>query len=163
MGSEASDISLVWVGRTAAEYAKVGLAEYLERIRRYRTCGVRVAEEQRQTGRFSREHRLQREGESILEIVDDLSPAFAVAVDPRGRELESRRFAELVRRQCYDDTRILAFVVGGPDGLAPGVRERADTVLSLGRMTLPHDLARLVLTEQIYRAFTLIHGHPYSR
>lgn len=163
MAKAAADIVLVWVGRTSAEYARLGLQDYLQRIRRYRSCEELPVAEERQTGRYSREHRLEREGEAILGVLDDLQPAWVAVVDARGKQLGSQEFAELVRRQCYDDTRKLAFVVGGPDGLAPAVRNRADLVLGLGHMTMAHDLARLVLLEQLYRAFTLIHSHPYAR
>jgi 23S rRNA (pseudouridine1915-N3)-methyltransferase len=85
-----------------------------------------------------------------------------ILLDPAGRSLDSGAFAELFSKAemlGHD----LVFVVGGHDGLPPAWRERADLLLSLSAMTMPHELARAVLAEQIYRAFTMLRGHPYPR
>lgn len=164
MGRQVSvGLALCWVGRTAAPYARLGVTEYVERIGRYRDCHCLVVPEERRSSRYSDRHRLEREGRSILGRLEEVEPCYLVVVDPRGKSLDSRGFAELVRRRCYEDARTLTFVVGGPDGLPQAVRDRGDRLLSLSRLTLPHDLARLVLVEQLYRAFTLIHHHPYGR
>jgi 23S rRNA (pseudouridine1915-N3)-methyltransferase len=154
---------LCWPGKTSAAYARLGIDEYLARIRRYRSCEILTVAEEPPGKQYSAAHRLEREGRSLLDRLEAVRPYYLVAVDPRGKSMDSRDFADLLRRQCYDVPRILAFAVGGPDGLATGVRERADLLLGLSRMTLPHDMARLFLAEQIYRGFTVIHGHPYSR
>lgn len=85
-----------------------------------------------------------------------------IFLDPLGRALDSTAFADVFARaemQGHD----LVFLVGGHDGLPPAWRERADLLLSLSPMTMPHELARAVLGEQIYRAFTMLRGHPYPR
>jgi len=85
-----------------------------------------------------------------------------ILLDPAGRSLDSAAFADLFAKAemlGHD----LVFVVGGHDGLPPAWRERADLLLSLSAMTMPHELARAVLAEQIYRAFTMLRGHPYPR
>jgi 23S rRNA (pseudouridine1915-N3)-methyltransferase len=85
-----------------------------------------------------------------------------ILLDPLGRALDSPAFAELFAKaemQGYD----LVFLVGAHDGLPPAWRERADLLLSVSAMTMPHELARAVLAEQIYRAFTMLRGHPYPR
>jgi 23S rRNA (pseudouridine1915-N3)-methyltransferase len=85
-----------------------------------------------------------------------------ILLDPAGRPLDSTAFAALFSKaemHGHD----LVFVVGGHDGLPPAWRERADLLLSLSAMTMPHELARAVLAEQIYRAFTMLRGHPYPR
>ncbi len=85
-----------------------------------------------------------------------------ILLDPPGRSLDSAAFADLFAKAemlGHD----LVFVVGGHDGLPAGWRERADLLLSLSAMTMPHELARAVLAEQIYRAFTMLRGHPYPR
>ena len=85
-----------------------------------------------------------------------------IFLDPAGRSLDSAAFADLFARaemQGHD----LVFLVGGHDGLPPAWRERADLLVSLSAMTMPHELARAVLAEQIYRAFTMLRGHPYPR
>jgi 23S rRNA (pseudouridine1915-N3)-methyltransferase len=85
-----------------------------------------------------------------------------ILLDPLGRALDSTAFADLFAKAemlGHD----LVFLVGGHDGLPPAWRERADLLVSLSAMTMPHELARAVLAEQIYRAFTMLRGHPYAR
>jgi len=83
-------------------------------------------------------------------------------LDPAGREMDSRQFTALFEK-AETEGRDLLFLVGDADGLPAGWRDRADMLLSLSRMTMPHELARVVLAEQIYRAFTTLRGHPYPR
>lgn len=85
-----------------------------------------------------------------------------ILLDPAGRQLDSAGFAALVRESEMAG-RDLVFAVGGHDGFPAEWRERADLLVSLGTITLPHELARVVLAEQIYRAFTMLRGHPYPR
>ena len=85
-----------------------------------------------------------------------------VFLDPAGREMNSRDFTGLIEKAQMEG-RDLVFLVGGTDGLPRGWCERADLLVSLSRMTLPHELARALLAEQIYRAFTTLRGHPYPR
>jgi 23S rRNA (pseudouridine1915-N3)-methyltransferase len=86
-----------------------------------------------------------------------------IALDERGKALSSQAFAQLLAKLRDEGTGTLAILIGGPDGLAPAVRNAAFTTLSLGAMTLPHGLARIVLAEQLYRAATILAGHPYHR
>jgi 23S rRNA (pseudouridine1915-N3)-methyltransferase len=86
---------------------------------------------------------------------------FLVLLDARGQQMTSESFAEFFTDHQMRGTQTILFAVGGPDGFLPEARRRARLLLSLGRMTLPHELARVVLLEQIYRAFTIVKGHPY--
>jgi 23S rRNA (pseudouridine1915-N3)-methyltransferase len=88
--------------------------------------------------------------------------AVKVLLDPAGRPLDTARFVDLVRR-CEMESRDAVFVVGGHDGLPQEWKPRADVLLSLSPMTFPHEMARAMLAEQIYRAFTTLRGHPYPR
>ena len=88
--------------------------------------------------------------------------ARTIALDPAGKSLTSAQFTDLIKR-AETEARDLVFLVGGADGLPSEWRERADTLLSLSPMTLPHELARVMLAEQIYRAVTTLRGHPYPR
>lgn len=89
--------------------------------------------------------------------------AHVVALDEHGKPITSAAFADLVRQQRDGGTKCLALLIGGPDGHGPAVREAAHKTVSLGPMTLPHGLARIVLAEQLYRATTILTGHPYHR
>ena len=86
-----------------------------------------------------------------------------VCLDPGGKALSSEDFARILGERRDGGTIGLAFLIGGPDGFGAAVRDGADFLLSLGPMTLPHGLARIVLAEQIYRAMTILAGHPYHR
>jgi 23S rRNA (pseudouridine1915-N3)-methyltransferase len=88
--------------------------------------------------------------------------AATVLLDPRGETLDSNSFTQRLRG-WNDGGRDAAFVIGGPDGLAPSVSENADLHLAFGTLTWPHQLVRIMLLEQIYRAITIFSGHPYHR
>jgi 23S rRNA (pseudouridine1915-N3)-methyltransferase len=88
--------------------------------------------------------------------------ATKILLDPAGRALDSHAFTQLIARAEMEG-RDQVFVVGGADGLPPEWRSRADLLLSLSPMTFPHELARAMLAEQLYRAFTTLRGHPYPR
>ena len=90
------------------------------------------------------------------------SSARKILLDPAGRAIDSAAFAKLIA-QGERDGRDLVFVVGGHDGLPPGWAARADLLLSLSALTFPHEMARAMLAEQIYRAFATLRGHPYPR
>ena len=151
------------MGKIKAPYAVEGVADYFSRIKRYRECRVVVVPGEREDGQYSKRHRLERESRGVLAQIRQLDPAWVVVLDVDGRPIASREFARMIRRQCFEDTRSVVFVVGGPDGLSSTVRERADQVVSLSRLTIPHDMARLLLVEQVYRAMTIIRGYPYDR
>jgi 23S rRNA (pseudouridine1915-N3)-methyltransferase len=104
-----------------------------------------------------------REAEGRL-LLDALPPgARCIVLDERGRELGSREFAERLGAWRDAGESALSFLLGGADGHPDCVRQRADLLLSLGPMTWPHELARVLLAEQIYRAGTILAGHPYHR
>jgi 23S rRNA (pseudouridine1915-N3)-methyltransferase len=105
--------------------------------------------------------RCAEEGAALLKLARDADAV--VALDERGKALTSLAFAQLLGKVRDDGAGTLAILVGGPDGLAPTVRDEAHVTLSLGAITLPHGLTRIVLAEQLYRAATILTGHPYHR
>ena len=105
--------------------------------------------------------RLADEAERLSRVCADAD--LRVALDERGRTTTSEAFARWIAEERDRGVRTLAFLIGGPDGHGPGIREGAGRVLSLGPMTLPHGLARIILAEQLYRAATILSGHPYHR
>ncbi len=105
------------------------------------------------------DQRPEREGEKLLDALP--ADALVVALDSRGRTLSSEDLAQWLGRQRDEGCREMAFVIGGADGLAPAVTARAGLTLSLGAMTWPHLLVRVMLLEQLYRASTILAGHPY--
>jgi 23S rRNA (pseudouridine1915-N3)-methyltransferase len=89
--------------------------------------------------------------------------AHLVALDEAGRAMSSESFAQHVRKMADTGTRDVVFIIGGPDGLAPSLRETAHERIAFGPQTWPHLLVRAMLAEQIYRAFAILSGHPYHR
>ena len=102
------------------------------------------------------------EGERMLAALAAAPGSYAVALDVTGRALDTAGLAAWWSRRLQDG-RDLAFLIGGPDGLAPACLERADERLSLSPLTLPHGLVRVVIAEQLYRVASLAQGHPYHR
>lgn len=105
--------------------------------------------------------RRAREAEALLAAVPD--GARIVALDERGRSDNSDAFAKRLGRWRDDGVRSVAFLIGGADGLDETIRKRADVVLNFGALTWPHMLVRALLAEQLYRAHTILTGHPYHR
>jgi 23S rRNA (pseudouridine1915-N3)-methyltransferase len=106
----------------------------------------------------------ERKRDEATRLLKDVSAGdFTIALDPQGRGLTSEDFAALLGEKRDASTKTCAFLVGGPDGHGDAVLLRAQLKLSLGFFTLPHGLARVLLTEQLYRAATILSGHPYHR
>lgn len=103
--------------------------------------------------------RREREGEKLLAAIPE--GALIVALDSRGRQLSSEALADWLGQRRDDGCRDLALLIGGADGLSPAVIQKAGLILSLGAMTWPHLMVRAMLAEQLYRASTILAGHPY--
>lgn len=110
----------------------------------------------------SPERRKREESAHCLALADQPSTAL-IALDETGKSLTSEKFARHIARTRDDGVRRLIFAIGGPDGHAPELLARADLRLSLGAMTWPHQIARILIAEQLYRATTILAGHPYHR
>ncbi|MDI6844459.1 MAG: 23S rRNA (pseudouridine(1915)-N(3))-methyltransferase RlmH [Anaerosomatales bacterium] len=152
-------IFVVAVGKLKEPYFQAAAEEYLKRLRPY--AEVRVVEVPDQDLARGEERARRTEAEAVLRALPE--GAHVVALDARGVQRSSEELAERLSALALDGRSGIAFVVGGSAGLDPVVLERADETLSLGKMTLPHQLARVVLLEQIYRAFRIARGEPYHR
>jgi len=111
-------------------------------------------------GRFSKAHALEREAGQIRERLGGKGEGSSIALDRRGRLLDSRQLARKLERWAVPRA---TFILGGPLGLHDSVLERADAVWSLSPLTFPHELARVVVSEQLYRALTILRGLPYHK
>jgi 23S rRNA (pseudouridine1915-N3)-methyltransferase len=137
-------IYLYFIGRPKDPHANAVAEDFLGRAARYAPCEMREIKPER--GDVWAKHPTARK----------------IFCDPAGKTLDSEAFAALVGKAEMDG-RDLLFLIGGHDGLPPGWRDRADLLLSLSAMTFPHELARAMLAEQIYRAFAILRGLPYVR
>jgi len=147
------------VGKPRDRHLAAAISEYESRAARY--WPLEIAEVREASGRGADTATIRsREGERLLERVP--ATARLVACDERGDQLTSPQFATLLG-EARDRAQDLAFVIGGAFGLSDAVRTRATRSIRLAPWTLPHELARLVLTEQVYRAGTIIRGEPYHK
>ncbi len=140
-------LKIAWIGKTKEPAIQSLTDEYLKRISRYAQVeGVALRDES-----------------ALLQISGPgARPKSTLALmDSRGKEFSSEQFAAFLGDYQDRNSLPLAFAIGGPDGFTAPTRSAAQHVISLGKMTLPHELARVVLLEQIYRAFTILKGHPY--
>ncbi len=157
-------LSLIAVGRLKSGPDRELCDRYWDRLtKQARPLGIHC-EKIVELGEARSDNTDQRRAEEAKAILAK-APAGArlIVLDETGKQQTSTQFADFVRGIQEDGAQDLCFVIGGPDGHGAAVIDAAHTMLSLGRMTLPHGLARIVLAEQIYRAATIIAGHPYHR
>ena len=149
---------LIVVGKTTNKHFIAAINDYLERIGHYMPFSVTVIPELRNAKSLSQQQQKDKEGEAILRL---LQPSDTVVLlDERGKEPRSIELADWLQRQ-QQTARRLVFIIGGPYGFSQQVYSRADSMLSLSRMTFSHQLVRLIFVEQLYRACTIIKGEPY--
>ena len=161
---EAWKIKLVTVGKLKEKYLKDGIAEYSKRISRFAAVEMIELADEKTPDRASdseNEKILNLEGNRILSKIGDRE--FVVVLAIEGKTLSSEEFSKQLEQASINGFSTLTFVIGGSLGLSPQVKKRANLSLSFGRLTLPHQLMRLVLVEQIYRAFTIQQGSPYHK
>jgi 23S rRNA (pseudouridine1915-N3)-methyltransferase len=149
-------LTFLSVGKERSGLFLPGVEEYSARLSRAHKLQLVELPESKHTGAQAKED----EGERLLAKLS--ARDVLVALDERGKHLGSVDFAKWLGKQ-QDSSRDVAFVIGGDEGLSESVRAKAGLVLSLSAMTLPHRLARLVLLEQVYRAFSILRGEPYHK
>lgn len=149
-------LTFLSVGKDRSGLFAPGVAEYVGRLSHVAKVALVELPPSRTTGARARDE----EAAALLAKVGARDTL--VALDERGRSLSSVDFSRWLG-QRRDDAQDVTFAIGGDEGLGDEVRRRASLVLSLSAMTLPHRLARLVLVEQVYRAFTLLRGEPYHK
>lgn len=147
-------IKLICVGKLKEEHYDKAAQEYLKRIGRY--SRVDTTEIREKTDRNIEVAR-KNESKLIISKLEGMEDYFKIALDSRGRQLTSEEFSTMLEKPK------LVFIIGGPDGMTHEVLNKADFVLSLSKMTLPHQLARVFLLEQIYRGFTILKNEKYHK
>ncbi|EUC80542.1 23S rRNA (pseudouridine(1915)-N(3))-methyltransferase RlmH [Streptococcus halitosis] len=157
-------IKVVTVGKLKEKYLKDGIAEYTKRISRFAKLEmIELADEKTpdKASELENQKILETEGARILSKVGERD--FVVVLAIEGKTLSSEEFSKQLEQASIKGYSTLTFIIGGSLGLAPVVKNRANLSVSFGRLTLPHQLMRLVLVEQIYRAFTIQQGSPYHK
>jgi 23S rRNA (pseudouridine1915-N3)-methyltransferase len=151
-------LHFVWIGKTRDRACAALIDDYLERTKRF--VHFEVSELKEQSSADER-RMIAAEGRKLISAIE--RDDFVTLLDEKGGELDSPQFAEFIVKRQQSGTKRLAFVIGGFAGVSDEVKQRANFRLSLSRMTLTHELARVFLTEQVYRAFTLQAGSPYHK
>ena len=152
-------ITLLTVGKTDKDWVRQGMDIYVSRLKHYIPFSVVEIPELKNVSSLSKEQIKSKEGELILKNVrptDDL-----VLLDERGKEHTSVEFAKLLQDKINYMGKDIVFVIGGAYGFSEDVYRRADSKMSLSRMTFSHQMVRAIFAEQIYRAFTIMRGEPY--
>ncbi len=157
-------ITVVCVGKLKERFFSEAVAEYEKRLSRYcRLSIVELTDEKTPDG-ASEALELQirrKEGERILKAVPEGAYVIALAIE--GRQLSSEDLADRIDALATGGTAHIVLIIGGSLGLSPEVLKRADYLLSFSKMTFPHQLMRVILLEQIYRAYRIINGEPYHK
>ena len=149
---------LILVGKTTDKHFQADISDYAERIAHYMPFDIVTIPELRNTKSLSEDQQKTMEGELILK---QLQPSDTlVLLDEHGKEFRSIELAKWLE-QKQQTARRLVFVIGGPYGFSEAIYKRANEQLSLSKLTFSHQMVRLVFTEQIYRACTIIKGEPY--
>lgn len=157
-------IKVITVGKLKEKYLKDGIAEYSKRISRFAKLEMIELADEKTPDRASESENqkiLEIEGQRILSKVGDRDFVIVLAIE--GKTLSSEEFSKRLEEASIKGFSTLTFIIGGSLGLAQDVKNRANLSVSFGRLTLPHQLMRLVLAEQIYRAFTIQQGSPYHK
>jgi 23S rRNA (pseudouridine1915-N3)-methyltransferase len=151
-------VRIIWTGKTRDARIKALIDEYLERISHFARCEI---VELRESSANEGVAGIDKDSKRISDRLP--SGATAVLLDPLGTEWNSEELAAEVRRWENAGTKEVAFIVGGPRGVSPNLSQQVEKRWSLSRLTLTHEMARLVLLEQLYRAYTILRGLPYQK
>lgn len=157
-------ITILCVGKVKEKFYRDALGEYLKRLGRYcRPEIIEVADEKTPDGAgvAAEEQIKAREGQRLLEKLR--GDVFVCALEIGGKKFTSEGFADWMQRQTVSGISHLVFIIGGSLGMHESVLRRSDMALSFSDMTFPHQLMRVILAEQIYRAFRIINGEPYHK
>lgn len=152
-------ITIAAVGKLKESHWRAAAEEYLKRLQPYAT--VEIAEVPDRDVTRDEARALAEEGEALMRVIPE--GAHVVALDIGGAQRSSEAFSEHLSGLMVSGTSTIVFVIGGAAGLSDVVRARSNERMSLGSMTLPHQMARVVLLEQVYRAFRIMRGEPYHR
>ena len=153
------NIELIVVGKTDQKEVEVLVEMYAKRINRYCKFSITTLADVRNTKNMAPSRQKQLEGEAILRLVGE-GDCFTL-MDERGAQYTSMEYAQWLQKRMLSGVKRLVLVIGGPYGFSEEVYKRADQKISLSKMTFSHQIVRAIFTEQLYRAFTILHNEPY--
>ena len=154
-------IYLIFVGKTREPYLQEGIEDFLGRLRRYVPVEVKTVRSEPLTRKAQAARVMAVESERVATAIP--GNTHLVVLDPRGKQMTSEALARWWQELEHEGCRKLCFVVGGVLGFSDDLRSRSQTLLSISKMTFTHEMSRLILVEQLYRACTIIRGEKYHR
>ena len=150
-------VNIVAVGKIKEKFFTDAIAEYAKRLSKF--CDFKVVEVNEATNYKNLTEKSEIEGELLLAK----AKGYIIALDGKGKLLSSEDLAQNIKDNMVNGVSEISFIIGGSNGLSDKVRSQANMIVSFGKITFPHQLFRVVLSEQIYRAFTIINGMPYHK
>jgi 23S rRNA (pseudouridine1915-N3)-methyltransferase len=150
---------LLVIGRTADSFYVSNINNYIERIRHYIPFEMEVIPELKNTKNISEEQQKEKEGDLLLKTLQQGDSI--ILLDEHGKEFRSIEFAQWFEKKLNLVNKRLVFIIGGPYGFSPKIHAMAQEKISLSKMTFSHQMIRLIFTEQVYRAMTILKGEPY--
>lgn len=157
-------VKIIAVGKLKEKYLKQGIDEYAKRLSKYCKFEIIEVPDEKAPETLSEAEMLQikeKEGQKILAKIGEQDYVYALVIN--GKDYTSEEFAASIDKVTTQGKSTICFVIGGSLGLADEVINRSDQQISFGRVTYPHQLMRLILSEQIYRCFRIVHGHAYHK
>lgn len=152
-------IELAVIGKTSIGYLKQGIDEYIKRLKHYVPFEIKYIDDIKNTKNISEDQQKRTEGAKILSLFDKSD--FVVLLDEHGKEYTSIQYSSYIQKRMLSGAKKVVFVIGGPYGFSQDVYDRANDKISFSKMTFNHEMIRLIFTEQLYRAYTIINHEPY--
>ena len=152
-------IELAVIGKSSIGYLKQGIDEYIKRLKHYVPFEIKYIDDIKNTKNISEDQQKRTEGAKILSLLDKSD--FVVLLDEHGKEYTSMQYSSYIQKRMLSGVKKVVFVIGGPYGFSQEVYDRANDKISFSKMTFNHEMIRLIFTEQLYRAYTIINHEPY--
>lgn len=152
-------ISLIVIGKTNSKFLIDGINEYTKRLSYYLTFSIEYLPDVKNNRKLTVEQQMVIEGNNILNAIEKSD--YVVLLDEHGKEFTSMEFSKYIEKKMSSVPKRLVFVVGGPYGFTQEVKDRANEKISMSKMTFSHEMIRLIFTEQLYRAMTILNNEPY--
>ena len=152
-------IELAVIGKTSIGYLKQGIDEYIKRLKHYVPFEIKYIDDIKNTKNISEDQQKRTEGAKILSLLDKSD--FVVLLDEHGKEYTSMQYSSYIQKRMLSGAKKVVFEIGGPYGFSQEVYDRANDKISFSKMTFNHEMIRLIFTEQLYRAYTIINHEPY--
>ena len=152
-------VKLIIIGKTKSKFLVDGEAEYLKRLKHYCKFSEYLIKDIKDAGRISKKELVNKEGKLILESIK--KSEYVILLDNNGETLSSVEFSKMLRQKISISIKEITFVIGGAFGFSVEVYQRANSKISISKMTFSHQMVRLIFKEQLYRAFTILKGEKY--